>query len=59
MNEPMGNICSENSRNFMKFIEHVISKYGVTLVIAPYDPMVIRKCERAYVLRRWKGNRRN
>ncbi|MEM0100579.1 MAG: hypothetical protein QXM43_00465 [Desulfurococcaceae archaeon] len=41
---------SENPRNLMKFIEHVGTKYNTTFVIASHDPVVIRKCDRAYIL---------
>ncbi|MEM0228578.1 MAG: hypothetical protein QXJ22_07370 [Ignisphaera sp.] len=34
----------------MKFIEHVGTKYNTTFVIASHDPVVIRKCDRAYIL---------
>ncbi|MEM4561938.1 MAG: ABC transporter ATP-binding protein [Desulfurococcaceae archaeon] len=51
MDEPTGNLDSENSKNLMKFIEHVRTKYNATFVIASHDPIVIRRCERAYILR--------
>lgn len=51
MDEPTGNLDSENSKNLMKFVEQVRAKYGVTFIIASHDPVVIRGCERAYILR--------
>jgi len=51
MDEPTGNLDSENAKNLMKFIEKIREKYGVTFIIATHDPIVVRQCERAYILR--------
>jgi len=51
MDEPTGNLDSQNAKNLMKFIEKVREKYSVTFIIATHDPIVIRQCERAYILR--------
>jgi putative ABC transport system ATP-binding protein len=51
MDEPTGNLDSENARNLMRLINKIREAHNVTFIIATHDPIVIKGCERAYVLR--------
>lgn len=51
MDEPTGNLDSENARNLMRFVKKVKESRDVTFIIASHDPIVIRECERTYILR--------